>query len=120
MFIKKNKRVHSDNTEFFGLLVGTYSGGRSAVYYGLIFSVYTVFGIIVLFRELIFWRNINKIKAVLYFPLSIVIIICSVGTSLLFTGNRYLMRYAKNDLPQYKFAQRINQVENATMLNYGF
>lgn len=30
------------------------------------------------------------------------------------------MRYAKNDLPQYKFAQRINQVENATMLNYGF
>ena len=120
MFIRKTKGYIAIILSFFGLLVGTYSGGRSAVYYGLIFSVYTVFGIIVLFRELIFWRNINKIKAVLYFPLSIVIIICSVGTSLLFTGNRYLMRYAKNDLPQYKFAQRINQVENATMLNYGF
>ncbi len=30
------------------------------------------------------------------------------------------MGYEKEELPQYQFAQIINQTENATLLNYGF
>jgi hypothetical protein len=31
-----------------------------------------------------------------------------------------MLKYEKGDLPQYKFAEIINQKENATVLNYGF
>ena len=35
-------------------------------------------------------------------------------------NNTYLMKYEKEDMPQYKFAEIINSKEDASLLNYGF
>ena len=45
-----------------------------------------------------------------------------IAFALLATPNRYLMSYKKEELPQYKFAEKIKQsgIENPTLLNYGF
>jgi hypothetical protein len=34
--------------------------------------------------------------------------------------NAYLMHVERENMPQYRFARQINEVENATMLNYGW
>ena len=36
------------------------------------------------------------------------------------TQNRYMMGLEKEELPQYQFQKIISQVENPTLLNYGF
>ena len=34
--------------------------------------------------------------------------------------NIYLLKYQKDDMPQYKFDKIISEVDNPTLLNYGF
>jgi hypothetical protein len=36
------------------------------------------------------------------------------------SNNTYLMDYEKSDMPAYQFAETINKVEDAKILNYGF
>ena len=46
--------------------------------------------------------------------------ICGVVLALLLNNNAYMLRYTEDDLPQFAFKQYVDQVENPTLLNYGF
>ena len=111
---------------FAGLVVGTYWGGRGYTYYGLILAVFTVFGLISIGKALLLsevpqWLN----KPIRTTPgLAALIIALLIGvllnTSYDKSGNTYLMDYEKEDLPAYRFAKIINEVEDAKILNFGF
>lgn len=107
---------------FIGLTVGTYWGGRGYTYYGLILAIYTVFGLIALVKAC------QMAKLTLSKPLPAMVTLSALVLSVALlanyaydkSGNTYLMRYEKESHPAYRFAQTINQVEDAKILNYGF
>ncbi|MGN0999052.1 MAG: hypothetical protein ACI4PO_05820 [Faecousia sp.] len=111
---------------FLGLTAGTYWGGRGYIYYGLILSVFAVYGLIAIgkylrYLELPQWLNrvFGKNRAVFSAALclcTVALVAFCLGNS----GNTYLMKYEKEDLPPYRFAETISQVEDAKILNYGF
>lgn len=103
---------------FLWLVVGTYWGGVTYIYYGLIFSVFSVFGIIFLIYIL---STKIQFKTIMSFLLGFTFFgLVLINASYLLSNNTYLMQYKKEDMPQYKFAQIINQVKNPSILNYGF
>lgn len=108
---------------FMGTFLGVYIGGRSFKYYSFIFSAFVPLGVAAAAE---FIRNFNTeylhlhIPNVIYRCRSIFVsILCAI---FLFSmcENTYLLQYKKSDMPQYQFAEIIGQVENATLLNYGF
>lgn len=111
---------------FAGLAVGTYWGGTNYVYYGLVFSVFAIFGLIALalaIRKL----GISRLLARLSLGSRSVCAIwalCAVlamGLNCMKTSNNvYLMAYDRSQMPQYRFAQTISQTPDATLLNFGF
>lgn len=52
-------------------------------------------------------------------PILISMILCA-GISYFLSDNTYLLQYKKEDMPQFKFAKIIHQVDDATILNYHF
>ena len=79
-------------------------------YYCLILAPFAAFGFCWLkFKP----RLISKIMVG-------VILVCALAGSYFLSGNTYLMKYEKEDMPQYRFAKHINEVEDATLLNYAF
>jgi len=111
---------------FAGLTIGTYWGGRGYTYYGLILAAFAVFGLIAVAKALLLadipqWvdKHLSAIPGA-----STVIIAVLIGVLLTTcydkSGNTYLMDYEKEDMPAYKFAEIINKVEDAKILNYGF
>ena len=109
-----------------GLTVGTYWGGRSYLYYALVFAAFAGYGLIGI-AELLDWCR-SKIKALrnLHWNPLVPRVLLGIATavalviSLKCNKNTYIMDYAKEDTPQYRFAAEIQETENATLLNYGF
>ena len=111
---------------FAGLALGTYWGGKPWDYYGLVFAAFCIFGLIV-------WTNLLRRTKLFdlwhkYLPahfvsaavtMSLVLSFLLTGT-LEFNQNLYLRKYEKEDTVQYRFAETIRTVEDATLLNYGF
>ncbi len=101
--------------------IGTYTGGKMYVYYGLVFSLYAVYGIYYALYYIRFFL-VNRLKV----PIKKIILINCCLLLLLpifsytFSGNTYLMKYDREDLPQYIFAEQISKTEDPTLLNYGF
>ncbi len=107
---------------FFGLALGTYWGGWSMPYYGLVFAVFAVFGLIPIFR-LLQWlwgkAKLTPHTSLVWYFLPVAVL----GMTFLCvknSRNTYLMRYAKEDLPQYKFAETIRAQGGKSLMNYGF
>ena len=101
-----------------------YSGGRDYQYYSFLFSIYVPFGIL-LFHSLvrIFTNGIFKIhtkKRYIIIPLGVVIYSSCLIFMFESSANTYMLKYSKEDLPQFKFNEVISQTENPTLLNYGF
>ena len=46
--------------------------------------------------------------------------VCGILLALLLNNNAYMLRYTEEDLPQFVFKPYIDQVEDPTLLNYGF
>lgn len=111
---------------FLGLSLGTYWGGWKISYYGLVFAVYTVFGLIAI-GEVLRLCRIDRLLNKLNFGskwaagLWVAVVIVLAASFCLRNGrNVYLMGTPKEEMPQYRFAETINSVEDATLLNYGF
>ena len=101
-----------------------YSGGRDYQYYSFLFSIYVPFGIL-LFHSLvrIFTNGIFKIhtkKRYIIIPLGVVIYSSCLIFMFESSANTYMLKYSKEDMPQFKFNEVISQTENPTLLNYGF
>lgn len=124
--VKDGKTFSAVTLSLFGLAAGTYWGGRSYPYYGLVFAVYSVFGPIGLIETLDrlkiseLYRKIIRSKAFISWIFMGILAVALPVVSWRNSGNVYLMSYQKQDMPQYQFAQIINTVEDATVLNYGF
>ncbi len=107
-------------SSFIGLFVLVYIGGRGYIYYSLCLSVFVPAGaaeIQVLLNKIL--ENC-KIKNTYSYVLSAVLLCVSVFAAYSASDNTYMLKYEKNDLPQYQFAEIINKQENPTLLNYGF
>lgn len=89
------------------LIVGIY-WGKYYVYYSMPLAVFAVFGLCAIYKKC----TINFRPAI-----SIVLIVALV-LSFLLSGNTYFIKYEKEDLVTYRFAEKINKVENATLLEY--
>ncbi len=118
------KRRFSEFLLFFisavGLFVLTYIGGRGYPYYSFIFSALAVMGLVELsiYEE----KLREKLKDKIYIKNFVKVFLPAVCAIYAFCNceNTYLLEYEKSDLPQYQFAEIINQKEDATLLNYGF
>jgi hypothetical protein len=110
---------------FTGLVIGTYMG-TGYTYYALVLSAYTVFGLIAIARvlqrltvEKLFDKLTNNDKIVNGIVITTITILCALW-SFRNSENTYLLTYQREDLPQYQFADIINETEDATLLNFGF
>lgn len=94
-----------------------FAGHLSYRYYPLILAAFVPVSIafIILFAE----KRVKKIKLPTIICSGTAFTVC-VGSCFLLCPNIYLMKYKKNELPQYQFAEIINQTENPTLLNYDF
>ena len=111
---------------FAGLTLGTYWGGRGYDYYGFIFAAFCVFGLIILAQALQFSRVPQRLFSLFSdswvtrgFALALSMLLLFMWT-LPSHHNLYLSRIDKDSTVQYRFAEKIQTVENPTLLNYGF
>lgn len=100
-----------------GFLV-VYSNIISFPYYMVIFCGFAIFGFIPLYRLLS--GAVAKLKGKLYAAILIAVCLLALPASYVLSDNTDMLQYEKEDLPQFQFAQIINQKENATVLNCGF
>ena len=110
---------------FAGLAVGT-CWGKSMSYYALVFYAFSVFGLIGI-AWLLQSPHVKELYHILAekiprLPQCLVAfaLVCAVIYSYAASSNTYLMEYDREEMPQYQFAETINQVEDATVLNFGF
>ncbi len=112
---------------FVGLTALTYWGGKGILqgygYYDLVLALFPMFGLAGICRavaKIPSHRPLPDWKKYAIPPVLAAVLVITGALCLQNGRNVYLMRYEKEDLPQYKFAEIINQVENPTLLNYGF
>lgn len=88
-------------------------GGRNYDYYSLILDIFIIFSLIPINNILCYSKiNSNKLR----------LLLCSIFTLVIIyfvPFHRNLRFKNKNILPQYKFANEINKINNSTILNYG-
>ena len=91
----------------------TYASGKiHFIYYCLVLFPFSIFGVIYLLKILSTMKK-NKIVLVI---LSLLLCISPYFIS----GNTYLMKYKKTELPQYKFAKIMKDADSKTMLYFGY
>ena len=119
----KNKKVFYFNLcTFISSLFFIYSGGRHYIYYPLILSYYIPFGLLPVYS--IFKKyapsvlSKSKRKKLLAFSSAAVYSVICVAAAFLLSSNTYMLKYSKDDMPQYKFAKIMSQTENPTMFEY--
>lgn len=110
----KKRYVVYGSSALFTAFFGAFAGHLSYRYYPLILAPFAaVFGAVTISAA---GKKIQRINS---FIALASLILCMAGAWLL-SPNTYLMRYKKDQLPQYRFAKLINETENPTLLNYGF
>ena len=91
------------------------------IYYPMVFTVYTVYGLIAL--VLLVRRVAPKLpawKPAAAAAANVLLVAVLLGYAFFASNNTYLLGTAKEELPQYRFAEQIRQKENPTLLNFGF
>ncbi len=101
-------------------ILGIYFGGYLS-YYALILAVFAFLsmGITDEVCKLFKKEEVEKKDNTMYILPFISLAVCFV-ISFNLSSNVYLMDYSKMDMPQYKFAELINEKEDSTLLNYRF
>ena len=115
--IKRRNKVFSI-IAFSFLILTVYIGGFAFKYYYLIFTPFCIFGVIGLFKVFyqLFDINFDKWKDIL----CLFITVFSFWYLVINGKNVDDIRLTKDDYAQYVFLDYINEVSNATILNYGF
>lgn len=115
-------------SSYFGLVFTTYLG-KGYLYYALVLSAYTTFGMIAFWASIRFFFSYNtsgKYEAAVQGVKVRNMIIGAICLGVLvYAGknnpNTYLLEYEKNDMPQYQFAEKMHTLkEEPTLLNFGF
>lgn len=106
---------------FLGLMAFTFPGDNCYVYYSHSFGVFIGLGaaaVIKLARSLI--RGRLRLKRKLCALLALVFAALLPVLALAVSSNTYLLKYKRDDMPQYRFAKIIAEVEDPSLLNYHF
>lgn len=102
---------------FTSLAITTYGSSPGYTYYAFVFCIFSIMAAVPLTelasRLFPIFRRIAFAVAPFALPLCLV-------SAFLLSGNTYLMRYQKEELPQYRFAARMQETDCPTLLNYGF
>ena len=99
----------------------TYVNGRTYPYYALILSVFCSVGwaaILWLPEKLL--KDGGRLRPAATAVASLALLAGCGFAAYRLSGNVYLMQYAKEDMPQYRFATIIQQEEDPSLLNLGF
>lgn len=101
------------------LVLGVYGGGRDYIYYFFIFAPFIIFGVIVILD--LYHEAYAQIKStIILFLLVFLALGGTMGYTLRFQRNTYMLGWDRETLVQYQYAAIINEKQNATLLNYGF
>ncbi len=105
---------------FAGAFLLIYCGGHHFGYYSFALNVYVTFGVIAVAEFVSGTSMYDKLGEKT--PAIGTAAICCLLTAFLYlrSDNTYLIGVSKDELPQYQFAEIINQYSNATLYNYGF
>ena len=118
MLIKKKKETIFCIVSYGTAVLGIFFG--SAYYYYSL--VLLVFAFLVLYAACdgltILLKKPENPRAIKVLPL--INIVVTVVLSFFLSENTYLLQYEKEDMPQYKFAEIVHSVEDASLLNYHF
>lgn len=93
-----------------------YAGTVRHVYSSLVISVFFVLGFISI-NELLN-KQIHGLISNLYGWKTVIVILVMIFACLLLSPNVYMLKYDKEDFPQYKFKEIIEQTPNAKILMY--
>ena len=123
-YLRDRRQLALITVTFISSFFFLFSGGRHYAYYSFALSVFVPFGFLLfdrLFRsaaEFIPEKIKNKKITVAssYAVLGAVCLAIMLNTC----PNIYLLKYQKDNMPQYKFDKIISEVDNPTLLNYGF
>ena len=91
-------------------------------YYSFILAVFVPMGFVMLYKTVQLLAEKKKkvlSRAIIYFSAAAVSVI-SFSFMVFISPNTYMISYAKEELPQYKFNDIISQTEDASVLNYKF
>jgi len=95
-----------------------YSKIPSFPYYALIFCGFSIFGFIPLYS--LISGAVEKLNGKLYAGVLVVACLLILPATYFMSDNTDMLQYQKEDLPQFQFAEIINQKQDATVLNCGF
>ena len=82
-------------------------------YYVFLFAAFSAPGLVSIWDRLQQTVKIRKMSCFVF-------MVTSAITAFSLCPNTYMLKYKKEELPQYRFANTIKTSENATLLNYGF
>ncbi len=100
-------------TTYLFLILGVYFGGKAYIYYFLIFTPFSILGLIHLYQL----KEIPKIESNIAIP---IVVIVSFFITLGINQNIKSINLNYQQTAQYQFGQFIKQKKNSTLLNYGF
>lgn len=102
------------------LFVFTYASGRKYPYYALVMACFAPLGFGMLFRAIP--ESFSEAKAFQRGAAALAMLAAALSpvAALCWSSNVYLMSVPKEELPPYRFAEKIRQAEDTTLLNYGF
>ena len=104
-----------------GLFAFTYMSGRRYPYYAVILSPFACLG----YGCAFYWiRRASESRPYImrYASLAVTVLLAAGGPFAAYrlSQNAYILGTAKEDMPQYRFAARIHETQDQTLLNYGF
>ncbi len=118
MLTKKDKKTAAYTAAAFAAsFVLVFGFGQAYRYYSLTLAVFlpaAMGGIICAAKGVLKHIRVNHII------LAGISAACSLTFAFFRTPNRYLMKYSRDDMPQYRFAKIIGTDSSASILNYGF
>ena len=107
----------NENKYLFSMLISEFIfifvGGVHQTYYSYDMGIFILFAFVSIYQ--IFADELKLSR-----PLIAGCAVLCVAASFFLTPNRYLMGINRSEMPQYRFNEKINKINNPTMLNYGF
>lgn len=118
LFIKRKREFACILLSFVFLSFTMYMGGKMWNYYGMVFAPFAIAGGIVpckLVANLLSKFDITNLKIAILLGGSLII---SGILAYCLSENTFYLKYQRKDYAQYRFAEKINQIEHAKIINY--
>lgn len=107
----------------FGMSLGIFIGGTHHDYYGLPLAVFAVFGILIPVMAVGYLTErlkLEKFRIGIYAGLWGSLLVAGTVGAYFLSDNTYLLGTHREEMPQYRFAQEIEESQDRSLLNYGF